>query len=251
MSHEWDEFSKSLAEPVARRESLRRLGLVIAGTVLSPLGLQTAWARGPDPCKAFCNQCPKSRRSQCQAACKACGNDPRFLCGSCAAGYTCTDLADDPYNCGACGHVCDEPGPYEYGACIDGECRYACAEGAVRCNGSCTFLGWDPDNCGACGHVCGGQTPFCSEGECSDCPGWMCGGLCVNLLNDPDNCGACGVVCGDDENCAGGVCQSICIPDCPAGWCGDDGCGGRCGCPDGEYCPAFSNWCAVSEPTDF
>ena len=50
MDHLFDEFSKSLAESVPRRESLRRLGAVFAGAVLSPLGLGTAWAGRRDPC---------------------------------------------------------------------------------------------------------------------------------------------------------------------------------------------------------
>jgi hypothetical protein len=53
MDHLFDEFSKSLAESVPRRESLRRLGAVFAGAVLSPLGLGTAWAGKADPCAAF------------------------------------------------------------------------------------------------------------------------------------------------------------------------------------------------------
>jgi hypothetical protein len=44
MENLFDEFSKSLAESVPRRESLRRLGAVFAGAVLGPLGLQTAVA---------------------------------------------------------------------------------------------------------------------------------------------------------------------------------------------------------------
>jgi hypothetical protein len=194
MSHHWDELSKSLAtESLPRRESLRRIGAVLAGAVLSPLGLGTAWARGPDPCKAFCNQCPKSRRSQCLAACEACDRDTSRLCGSCGA-YAC----------------CGWPGPYENGACINGRCEYWCVDGADYCDGTCSFLDSDPDNCGACGHVCDGF-----------------------------------------EYCVGGVCQSNCIPYCPPGWCGDDGCGGRCPCTGiGEYCPAYSNWCAISQPCD-
>ena len=50
MDHLFDEFSKSLAESVPRRESLRRLGAVFAGAVLSPLGMGTAWAGRSDPC---------------------------------------------------------------------------------------------------------------------------------------------------------------------------------------------------------
>jgi hypothetical protein len=204
MTHQWDEFSKSLAVPVPRRESLRRLGAVLAGAVLSPLG--TAWAApkgkalmGKDPCRSFCKCRNTAQQNACLAACRACNNDTSRLCGSCGS-YVC----------------CREPGPGEYGGCIDGACRYACYSGteygdAVYCDGICTFLGYDPDNCGACGHVCYGV-----------------------------------------EDCVGGVCQA-CVPDCGpgsthgAGWCGDDGCGGRCGClgPE-EYCPTLSNWCAVS-----
>jgi hypothetical protein len=76
------------------------------------------------------------------------------------------------------------------------------------------------------------------------------GGVC-GQPDDPDNCGACGVVCGDDEHCTAGVCHRICIPNCNGAWCGDDGCGGRCHCPEGMYCEPFSNLCAISEPTDF
>src|SRR5229473_3352604 len=57
MGNLFDEFSKSLAEPVfgvpvfgrpvSRRETLRRLGAVFAGAVLAPLGLATAaWPVG-------------------------------------------------------------------------------------------------------------------------------------------------------------------------------------------------------------
>ncbi len=173
MTDHWDEFSKSLAEEsVPRRESLRRLGVVLAGAVFSPLGLESAFARGPDPCKAFCNQCPKSQRSRCLAACNACNRDPSRLCGSCGShvccgsgrtccsGY-CTDLADDILNCGACGNSCEPPGAYEYGACVSGTCEYWCAGGTALCTGTCTPVNWDPDNCGACGNVCGGSTPYC------------------------------------------------------------------------------------------
>ena len=45
MTHHWDEFSKSLAEPVPRGESLRRLGIAISATVLGPLGSQFALGR--------------------------------------------------------------------------------------------------------------------------------------------------------------------------------------------------------------
>jgi len=217
MPNLWDEFSKSLAEPVPRRESLRRLGLALTATVLGPLGSQFARAGKhppkppPDPCKAFCT-CHKSKqKEQCLKVCKACNKDTSRLAGSCgsyvccAAGQTpcgsyCTDVAFDPDNCGACGNLCAAAGPNEEGACIFGQCEYACVDGAVDCGGYCTILATDPNNCGACGNVCGGPNPSCYQGACSHC-----------------------------------------TPYCPEGWCGGDGCGGACGCPSGMYCE--SNWC--------
>ena len=35
MTHYWDEFSKSLAQPIARRESLRQMGAALTATVLA------------------------------------------------------------------------------------------------------------------------------------------------------------------------------------------------------------------------
>jgi hypothetical protein len=44
MDHLFNGFSKSLPESMPRHESLRRLRVVLAGAVLSPLGLETVWA---------------------------------------------------------------------------------------------------------------------------------------------------------------------------------------------------------------
>ena len=223
MTDHWDEFSKSLAEEsVPRRESLRRLGFVLAGAVLSPLGLETAFAghQQQDPCKAFCKCRNKKQQNQCLSACKVCDRDTSRLCGgcgdyfccgnglSCCGGY-CADLGNEFYDCGACGYVCDAPGPYETAACIDGRCEYACAGGTIDCDGACTPVYTDRNNCGGCGIVCGGTTPYCNQGACSPCwPGsGLCGGICVSLDFDNANCGACGVVCPSDQTCVGGYCQ--------------------------------------------
>ena len=226
MSQHWDEFAKSLAEPVPRRESLRRLGVVMAGALLGPVGLGSAVAgKKQDPCKAFCKCKNKKQQNACLAACKACNNDTSRLCGSCGTyvccsngqaccdGY-CTDLGEDVYNCGACGHECDPPGPYEYGACIIGYCDYWCVEGAVNCDGVCTALDWDPDNCGSCGNVCGEANPYCNYGACSHCPAGTadCGyGYCSDVMFDNLNCGACGVECSTDppETCSAGHCVPV------------------------------------------
>lgn len=221
MTDHWDEFSKSLAEKsVPRRESLRRLGFVLAGAVLSPLGLETAWAAGQDPCKAFCRCRSKKDQSQCLAACRACGKDTSRLCGACG-GYGCcpeelaccdtycADLTSDVYNCGDCGYACGAPGAYETAVCVNGRCEYPCSYGALDCNGACTPVLWDPRNCGGCGNVCGESTPYCNQGTCGVCPSGMalCGGQCISILWDNANCGACGVVCPSDQTCTGGYCQ--------------------------------------------
>jgi hypothetical protein len=168
-----DEFSKLLAASVSRRESLRRIGAFAAGTVLSSLGVGTAWAARPDRCGAFCRWCStKSKRNQCLAACRACNGNTSRLCGSCG-NYTC------------------------------------CATGTACCNGTCTALNSDPHNCGACGNVCVEPTPICNQGVCGACPGGatFCNGVCTNVAFDTLNCGGCGIVCGPGETCSGGVCQ--------------------------------------------
>ena len=213
MDHLFDEFSKALSDSVPRRESLRRLGAVFAGAVLGPLGLQTAWAKGPDPCKTFCKCRNSKQQTQCLAACKACNSDTSRVCGSCgsyvccAAGRSCcsghcADLHTDVHNCGGCGRNCGAPPANESVTCIGGLCTYDCISGAVDCEGTCTFLNSDPDNCGACGNVCPASAPACDGGICH---------------------------------------ESTCHGYCPDFWCGGDGCGGACGCPSGFICDG--NWC--------
>lgn len=242
----YDEFSKSLAASVPRRQSLRLLGAAIAGAVFSPLG--TAWAAGQDSCKSFCNRCPnKTQRNQCLAACQACNGDTARLGGSCGSyaccstaacsgvcsdlksdpncgacgidcgdigetccGNYCADVANDFDNCGRCGTLCDAPGPYEYGACVEGACVYECVEGAIVCDGSCTPVISDPQNCGACGNVCPASAPYCYQGTCIECPDGStnCGGYCAYLAYDPSNCGACGFTCPGGTGCIDGVCDS-------------------------------------------
>jgi hypothetical protein len=204
MDHLFDEFSKSLSESLPRRESLRRLGAVFAGAVLGPLGMEPAWAKGPDPCKAFCQCRNPKQQSQCLDACKKCNSNTSRLAGSCGSytccsiasckgvcsnlksnpncgacgndcsvygetccGNYCADLANDVFNCGRCGTSCDPPGPYEEVACLSGTCIYDCVTGAVECDGTCTDLDSDPDNCGACGNLCPASAPVCVEGICS------------------------------------------------------------------------------------
>jgi hypothetical protein len=231
----FDELAKVIAEEsLPRRESLRRLGLAITATVLSPLGADFARAghkpkaAAVDPCKSFCQCGNKKQRDQCLKACNECGKVTSRLGGSCGSyfccgtgqascGSYCADLANDPYNCGDCGYVCQYPGPYEDGACVDGQCVYTCSAGAVRCSGTCTSLLWDANNCGACGNVCPASNPVCNNGTCTGCgPGLTnCSGVCTDLNWDSENCGACGAQCGNQDICYTGVCVYYCDPDGP------------------------------------
>jgi hypothetical protein len=172
-----DELSKLLAVSVTRRESLRSIGVVLAGAALSTLGVNTAWAARPDRCTAFCRWCPtKTKRNQCMEACRACNGNTSRLCGSCGA-YAC------------------------------------CSTGLACCNGICTDVNSDPNNCGACGKVCAASTPFCIQGVCTVNPCALgltyCDPACVDLSSDPFNCGACYKQCPSNEVCAGGVCQGF------------------------------------------
>jgi hypothetical protein len=244
MTHLFDELAKSLGESVPRRESLRRLGAAMAGAVLSPMWLGTAWAGVQDPCKAFCKCSNKKQQTCCLDACRACkGNTGRVggscgshvccavaackgvcsnlrsnpNCGACGidcrligetcCGTYCADLDSDFNNCGRCGNFCAAPGFNEEGACVAGLCVYACVEGTVDCDGECTSVLDDPDNCGACGNYCGGSTPFCYEGTCVEndpCPGGL---MCSGICTD---------VMWDSRNCGG--CGTVCPPQFACAW---------------------------------
>src|SRR5262249_29499216 len=98
MTHEWDELSKLLAEPVARRESMRRIGFALAGVVLSPLGLNSAFDGHKHSCKSFCKCSKRKLQRDCLATCRACNEETSRVCGACGS-YSCAN-GGDPYNCG-------------------------------------------------------------------------------------------------------------------------------------------------------
>jgi hypothetical protein len=172
MSDQWDEFSKSVAEQLPRRESLWRFGAILMGTVFAPLGLDAAVKPAADACKAFCKCRNKAQQQQCLAACNECNQETSRLSGSCGT-YTC------------------------------------CGAGQSSCGDYCTDLTNDFYNCGACGNVCGGTTPYCNNGTCGECPQGLilCSGQCSDVLWDNANCGACGVVCPEETYCHFGYCD--------------------------------------------
>lgn len=227
MANYFDEFSKAIGEgSIPRRETLRRLGLVISGAVLGPLGIEYARAshqpkppKQQDPCKAFCKCSHGRQQDQCVKACKDCNKNPSRLAGTCgnyyccsegltSCGEYCADVTSDTSNCGGCGEACPPAGANEYVVCVAGECEYACNYGATDCSGACRYLDSDPDNCGACGSACPDGTPYCVYGACSECYYGQanCGNGCIDILYDSYNCGGCGITCGASQYCYSGYC---------------------------------------------
>ena len=100
-----------------------------------------------DPCTAFCKCSNQQQKKACVQLAGTAIQTPGFSAGT-AREASLADLANDPWNCGACFKACGDAGPYEYSACVDGLCEYDCVSSADRCNGTCTVLAWDPDNCG-------------------------------------------------------------------------------------------------------
>ena len=189
----------------------------------------------------------------------SCFGGPTTLSLCCAEG--CTDITQDPANCGFCGNLCAS------GICVEGNCLPTSSAGLpstcstnelCSIEGSaglccqtgdpddptftCTNIGSDPNNCGSCANACpAGQT--CVQGNCSGYPeacrgrtGAFCdldagtGSVCCfpggcTDLTQTSSCGECGNLCDQGAVCApfnGGLACS-----CPNG--GID-CGGGGGC---------------------
>ena len=115
---------------------------------------------------------------------------------SCDAGWTDCDgnavngceigIGTDAKNCGSCGMACGQNQVCINGACtcpmcvianartkcVNNQCTFdACLPGYADCNNSVNDgcekdIGNDAMNCGSCGVACGGNTPFCSGGQC-------------------------------------------------------------------------------------
>ena len=195
------------------------------------------------------------------ATCMTPGCTSSLTCppGQAACNGVCTNPANDPTNCGACGRSCGLGG-----ACVANQC--ICAAGSVACGAACADTTRDAANCGACGHVCRSNEQ-CQQGQClakagacnpacgggSSCNAGkcvcsatlsLCAATCVDTQTVPEHCGACNMPCAAGQLCQAGKCQ------CPAGQmlCGKDcvdvqtssaNCG-SCGkpCATGDACMA-------------
>jgi hypothetical protein len=159
--------------------------------------------------------------------------------GTALCGTTCTVLAFDPGNCGACGVKCASGQ-----ACSGGKCGLDCNGGTERCQDACVDTRNDPANCGGCGKACPlGQV--CSAGKCDlFCQGGTtkCNNLCVDTGSDPANCGQCGNKCPMGYVCNQGACDTMCSG-------GTTQCGQACVDPavDPKHCGQCGNACPSGE----
>lgn len=206
-----------------------------AGLVCSPRNTCQCPIAGQIPCNGTCTD-PSTDFNHCGGCATAC--DPVFAseCAGgvcqCAAGLSactssagarCRDLANDPRNCGTCGHACGDREICSAGAC-------QCRPGLQRCSApaggntslTCVDTASDPNACGGCpdtgGHVCAANQA-CQGGACIAGGGGACQDptpdacsigsgrvACVNQNVDPLDCGQCGNVCADNELCVNGSC---------------------------------------------
>jgi hypothetical protein len=138
------------------------------------------------------------------------GEGGNGLCGpgTVQCGATCTVVAFDPQNCGACGHACAKGQSCSGGSCGSEECN----GGTTACGAACVDLQNDPAHCGKCGVACPlGQV--CSGGKCDlFCNGntTKCNNACVDTSSDPKNCGQCGNQCAQGQVCFKGGCAAKC-----------------------------------------
>lgn len=135
------------------------------------------------------------------------GDAAACLPGSQQCGDTCTVLARDPDNCGACNTKC-----MAGQVCSAGMCASSCSNGTTKCGDACVATASDPANCGTCGTKCN-MGEVCSNGKCGgQCAmgQTQCGMSCVNTQTDRTNCGACGTMCPQGLSCESGKCVLTC-----------------------------------------
>ena len=123
------------------------------------------------------------------------------------------DLATDPYNCGACGTICEFD--YAFATCDASQCAMGtCLPGHWDVNG-------DPaDGCEYACHETNDGSEVCDSVD-NDCDGQIDEDF--DLLTDPNNCGLCHRTCAFFNgvgSCSGGNCE---LDSCRGGHVDKDG----------------------------
>ena len=196
---------------------------------------------GSNGCGGTCGVCPDGQACTDAGACAAvagCGNIPSD--GICQGSVLtwCQGSIVKSTDCAADGKVCDLVVGSGYLCVADDTCTPEC--GGKQCG---------PDGCGGvCGSCPAGQA--CGDaGTCEAASGCgdvtyegSCEGDVVTWCQDGQlqtyDCSqqdkTCGFVEGTGNTCVEG---GVCVPQCGANVCGDDGCGGSCGvCGAGTSC---------------
>jgi hypothetical protein len=182
-------------------------------------------------CGALCVD-PATDVHHCGGCDNDCGAGPGLSCkggicdAKCSSPFTrcpatkghkfpyCSDLFNDPANCGGCNFGCSDRAN-AVSTCTSGKCGVKCDAGFANCDASVATgceakLATDPHNCGGCGIECDAGTS-CVGGICGgttgcDAPKKLCGALCVDVSSDVSNCGECGKPCKPGDACAAGTC---------------------------------------------
>jgi len=146
--------------------------------------------------------------------------------GTCCNGL-CTDLNEDPNNCGLCGIACPS------GICAPYFENFRFADYVGIETSSCLPVGQSNDCLASCG-----PDTFCFLGACipvsfgygpclavDGTVGFSCpNGVCAHARDDSQNCGACGNACPPGVACVAGACAgSVCGIGRWGNFCGDAG----------------------------
>jgi len=218
-------------------------------------------------CGPTCMKCPGTSDGDPNGDAVCLNNQCSIQCHTnytkCSSG-TCVDAANDPRNCGQCGHDCTalaNIGSATGIRCSAGSCvipSSACSPGHAHCTSNpddgCETDTTNPANCNGCGNQCPLDNPICAPTGCKNaCPATastLCNGTtCANLDNDANHCSDCAKACvqpasGGTTTCDSRACVVHCFsgsPEC-AGSCPDyqsdsQNCG-TCGhvCSNGTTC---------------
>lgn len=233
----------------SRRQVLKGLlGLggaaIVSGSVLEG-DASAAVRRTPTPTPVKCpgKQVPVNGACACPGGLSKCGPD---CCNPSGVGAAHSECCDNACCYGTCygeelccpnarvfcpvsGECCPEGWTCcsDYGCispdlcCIDPDCPAdACFIGECAANHRCEYSFDCRAGLGCCTADACYQTNCQEDGSCSE-PVFDC--------NLGEGC------CDESQTClANGEC---CSPSCPAGYCGEDGCGGTCGpCAEGQVC---------------